>query len=317
MNAALGSCARGGTGLSAAMKTEFHCEPSIGSEIGERRVRDAGDRANPRDNSVKKVCRRASVHCSPASVKRRRQQMIGSEAGVDARQLLQRAHHQTRRRSSSTMASAVSTTISAAAQAMRARGNAGRPRCARAPAVRAIAGRLKRRKRRRRRRRRSRRRASANSSAAPSSCTSADPRRPLRRGRDQARGAARSRHSDAEHAAGRGDERALDEQLARQPQASAAERGADRELVLARRTARDQQVGDVDAGNQQQAADGAEQREQRQADVGDEPIGSRSVADADAGVGRGIFALERAAIVFNSRSRRLDGDAGLQPSDAR
>ena len=69
------------------------------------------------------------------------------------------------------------------------------------------------------------------------------------------------------------DERALDQQLAGQPRAPAAERGAHRQLVLPRGAARHQQVRDVDARDQQQAADRAEQREQRQPDVVDQAIG--------------------------------------------
>ena len=110
-------------------------------------------------------------------------------------------------------------------------------------------------------------------------------------------------------------EGALDQHLARQSNASAAERGADGELVLTRRAAGDQQVGDVDAGNQQQEADGAEQREQRQADVVDQPIGEQFGADADGAVGVRVLAFQRGGDRLQLAAGRLEADAGLQTAE--
>jgi hypothetical protein len=93
------------------------------------------------------------------------------------------------------------------------------------------------------------------------------------------------READAEHTTDGGNERALDQHLPGQPRAPAAERGSHRQLVLSRRAAGNQQVGDVDAGDQQQDADRAEQREQRDADVGDDAVGQRLGVGGDAGIG--------------------------------
>ena len=148
--------------------------------------------------------------------------------------------------------------------------------------------------------------ASANSSAAPSRLHVGDPRRALGRDRDQraqqpARRPTPSTPPTAEMSV-------LSTSIcASSRSASAAERGADGELVLPRRAARDQQVGDVDARDEQQEADRAEQREQREPDVGDE----RDRRAARRGRRRPllVFGYSRsseAAIVFSSRSRGLD-----------
>ena len=96
----------------------------------------------------------------------------------------------------------------------------------------------------------------------------------------------------AEHAAGGRHQRALGQHLQRQAKTSAAERRAHGELVLPRGAARDQQIGDVDAGHEQQAADGAEQHEQREPDLCHQPGGERLGAYGDAAVGVGMFALQ-------------------------
>ena len=57
------------------------------------------------------------------------------------------------------------------------------------------------------------------------------------------------------------------EELAQQPDAAGAERRANRQLRLARRRTREQQVGDVRAGHEQDEADGAEQDQERRPDV--------------------------------------------------
>ena len=64
-------------------------------------------------------------------------------------------------------------------------------------------------------------------------------------------------------AAGDRQQRALGQQLAHEPAAPGAERRAHRELAAAPQHARQHQVRDVRAGDQQHAADGAQQHEQR------------------------------------------------------
>ena len=100
--------------------------------------------------------------------------------------------------------------------------------------------------------------------------------------------------ADAEHAAGDRYQRALDEELADEAHPSAAERRAHRELVLPRGAARDQEVRDVDARDEQQEADGAEQRQEREPDIGDQAIRERlGAATLDGRVGVRILLFER------------------------
>ena len=59
----------------------------------------------------------------------------------------------------------------------------------------------------------------------------------------------------------------LCEELAEQPHPTGAERGANGQLRLARRCAREKEVGDVRAGHEQHEADGAEEDQQRPSNV--------------------------------------------------
>ena len=81
-----------------------------------------------------------------------------------------------------------------------------------------------------------------------------------RRSAHQASSSPASPAGDSQHAA-------FGEELTHQPAASGAERGAHGQLALPRRSAREQQVRDVGAGDQQDECDGAEQHEQRRPDV--------------------------------------------------
>ena len=94
------------------------------------------------------------------------------------------------------------------------------------------------------------------------------------------------RHHDAEQAADRREEDALGQELLQQPAAARAQRRADRELFLTSEGAREQQVGDVGAGDQQDEADGAEQHQQRTADVADDLLVQRHDAERQAAIGR-------------------------------
>jgi hypothetical protein len=62
---------------------------------------------------------------------------------------------------------------------------------------------------------------------------------------------------------------AFGEELAYQPLPSSAQGGADGDLLVASGGAREQQVGDVGAGDQQNQRDGAEQHQQGAADIAD------------------------------------------------
>ena len=75
------------------------------------------------------------------------------------------------------------------------------------------------------------------------------------------------REQQADDGAGPGEHEALGEQLTHEPPRAGAERRADGQLALARRRAREQQVRDVRAGDQQHEDDGAHQRQDRLPDV--------------------------------------------------
>ena len=64
-----------------------------------------------------------------------------------------------------------------------------------------------------------------------------------------------------------GEQDVLGQELAHEAPPSGAERGADRDLALARRAARQRQVGEVRAADEQQHPDGAEQHVQRASEL--------------------------------------------------
>jgi hypothetical protein len=77
-----------------------------------------------------------------------------------------------------------------------------------------------------------------------------------RRGREQ-RAHPAERERRPENSAEPGDDEALGQQLTDESPAIRPERGAQRDLVLPRGRAHEEQIGDVDAGNEQHERDGA------------------------------------------------------------
>ena len=157
--------------------------------------------------------------------------------------------------------------------------------------------------------------ASAKRTARPSSATSSS------RGVPSGATASSSRsrpYSDeqAERPAGDRHEAALDQELADETTAPAAERRTDAQLVLPGRAARDEQVRDVDAGDQEETADRAEQDEQRESHGGDQLRGERRRADADVRVRLRILALEPRADGLHLGPGRCQRHARPQPSHA-
>ena len=118
-------------------------------------------------------------------------------------------------------------------------------------------------------------------------------------------------------AAGEREQQALDQQLPDDAPARRAHRVAHRHLARPRRRARQQQVGDVGAGDEQHEADRAHQRQEDDADrAGVEALVER-LDDADgqllvAGrVGRGQPLDDAVELGLRLRGR----DAGLQPRE--
>lgn len=78
-----------------------------------------------------------------------------------------------------------------------------------------------------------------------------------------------SREQQTGHAASQCDRRTLREQQARQTPASRAQRPANRDFLFAARGARQLEVGDVGAGNDQHKTDRAQENQQSGPDVAD------------------------------------------------
>ena len=83
------------------------------------------------------------------------------------------------------------------------------------------------------------------------------------------------RQKQSQTAAEQSQQRALDQQLPDQPEASSAQRRADGDLFLPCRSARQQQVRHVRAGDQQHETDRAEQHEQQRFDLPDDLVVQR------------------------------------------
>ena len=98
--------------------------------------------------------------------------------------------------------------------------------------------------------------------------------------------------------------------------ATRAERRPHRQLALARDRARQQQVGHVGAGDEQDEKDGAHQREQRRPHVGDEVLANRLHVEVQA---RGLLGGEsRSQLVRDAIDVRLrfgNRDARLEAAD--
>ena len=103
---------------------------------------------------------------------------------------------------------------------------------------------------------------------------------------------AQRRDAQPRDAAGGREHQAFGQHLAHQAAALGAERGAQADLALARRAARQQQVGDVDAGDEQHQRDRADQREQRRAQLADQLFLQREDHHRAAGIELRLFLLE-------------------------
>src|SRR5579872_2610982 len=78
---------------------------------------------------------------------------------------------------------------------------------------------------------------------------------------------------DAEDSAGEREPERFGEELARQPAPARAERDSNGEFLATRGGTRDQKSSDVRARDEQQKADGCEQRQERRTHVADERVG--------------------------------------------
>ena len=103
-----------------------------------------------------------------------------------------------------------------------------------------------------------------------------------------------SSDADAEDGGGDCEQAALDQELTKEPQRARAQGGANRQLAATARRPRQQQAGDVGAGDEEDAADRRHQQHERPAVIADEPVVQQADAGAHAGVGVRILSFERA-----------------------
>ena len=121
-------------------------------------------------------------------------------------------------------------------------------------------------------------------------------------------------HEAAEAAEGR-DDHALGQELAQQASGPPAHCGADRELLLAPRVAGQHEVGDVDAGDEEDEDHGAPQQEQHRAHRCDLTRLQGDDARADAGVGARMVGGEPGRDGVHLGLGLGQGDGGAGPGD--
>src|SRR5207302_692483 len=108
---------------------------------------------------------------------------------------------------------------------------------------------------------------------------------------------------------------ALDEQLPDDASAGGAERRADGELAAPAYAAREQQVRDVGARDEQHGADGAEQYREREPVLPDDPLLQRQHANQARRVRLGEFAREPFADRAELGAGLFGRRAGREPRD--
>ena len=123
------------------------------------------------------------------------------------------------------------------------------------------------------------------------------------------------RQQQPETAADDAEDDAFGEELADEAAAGGAERAAHRHLAFARRRAREQQVGDVGAGDQQDEADGAEKHQHGLADVADHRLVERDRGEVEPLVAVRILRGEALADGLHLGSDVLEWNARLGPAD--
>src|SRR5262245_25987943 len=133
-------------------------------------------------------------------------------------------------------------------------------------------------------------------------------------GQNQIDSPPRQRH--AESPSSHGQQYALSQQLPHDAPSAGAHRHTHGDFSLPRRSARQQQVGHVRAGDQQHASDGAQQDQQRRPDIANDGVSQRRDRHAIALIGVGILFFQRYRDVLHLGASLLDRGARLQPRHA-
>ena len=119
----------------------------------------------------------------------------------------------------------------------------------------------------------------------------------------------------AEHAAGDGEDERFGEVLADEPPAAAAECGADGEIFLPCGGAGDEQIGDVEAGDEQDADGGGEQCVERRSEVFYGGVEQRAADGAGVDGGFGMRELDVALHGVDLADEAGERGAGCEARD--
>ena len=139
--------------------------------------------------------------------------------------------------------------------------------------------------------------------------------RKARRKQPQDRAHSPVREHKSQRPAEGGELQALDQELVQEPRAAGAERHPDRHLAGSHRRAHQEQVGDVRASDQEDAAHGAKQNEQRLPDLTHDLLLERNDRRAPLRVHLGALRGGLRRDRFHLGARRLDRNVGPQAGD--
>jgi hypothetical protein len=126
---------------------------------------------------------------------------------------------------------------------------------------------------------------------------------------------AQRRHAKAGNASGGGKHQALGEQLAHQPRAAGAERRPDADFALPCGGAREQEIGDIDARDEQHQQHGADQHEQRRPNLADHQLLQRKDHHGTGGIALRLFFLQLGVDPAHLAVGLIERDAVAQPPD--
>ena len=123
------------------------------------------------------------------------------------------------------------------------------------------------------------------------------------------------RQQEAEKTAHRREHQRFDDELLEHAATTRAHGKSDGQLLATRESTRQEQIGDVRAGDEQDEGDRREQHDQRLADIADNQLLERNHGRAPAGVVLRILALETRGDDVELGARLRDGGVRLEPRD--
>ena len=124
------------------------------------------------------------------------------------------------------------------------------------------------------------------------------------------------RDEQSGRAADQTEDRAFDQNQPHQPPAARAHRGAHRQLFAARERARQLQVGDIRAGDEQNAADGGEEEMKILPIIAHAGVEQGARSDPATGIGARIFSRQFMRDVVEIGARLLQGHAWFEAAQS-